>query len=435
MKLPNHKISIILIAFLVVIGLFFRSLGKSAGPLSKQTRSLLFESKAPGIPDRYLNTNANLNIEESIHSAANYLIRHCNNKGRFTYRINTNPDVKVSKRYNMLRHAGTLYALAAFALEYNDVRARETVLSGSRFLKQQLDDLSSDGQFLAVLSNPAINGTKDPLQAKLGGTGLGLVALCSTEKLHPGTTALDTLRKMGNFIVTMQKEDGSFFSKYFPNGTGRDDSWTSLYYPGEAILGLLLLYELDPDSLWLEAAQNGLLFLADLRSKKTKVEADHWALIATDKLFRINSTLANHIRKKINGHAFQIYFQMMNTKPDYEQDHPYHGCFSRDGRTTPTATRLEGLLAVFPYLSNNETSLSVDIKDSVGNSIDFLMRSQLKSGRYAGGIPRAISTLKEDHHSYSKSFNRRSTEIRIDYVQHALSAFIAYRTLVSEGIL
>ncbi|MEE9190080.1 MAG: hypothetical protein V3U16_04855 [Candidatus Neomarinimicrobiota bacterium] len=435
MKFSNQKISIILIAFLVVIGLFFRSLGKSAGPLSKQTRSLLFESKAPGIPGSHLSSNADLNIEESIHSAANYLIRLCDNEGRFTYRINTSPDVKVSRRYNMLRHAGTLYALAAFALEYNNVRARETVLSGSRFLKQQLDDLSSDGQLLAVLSNPAINGGKDRLQAKLGGTGLGLVALCYAEKLHPRTTSIDTLRKMGNFIVTMQKEDGSFFSKYFPNGTGRDDSWTSLYYPGEAILGLLLLYELDQDPLWLEAAQNGLLFLADLRSKKTKVEADHWALIATDKLFRINPTLADHIRKKINRHAFQICFQIMNTKPVYEQDHPYHGCFSRDGRTTPTATRLEGLLAVFPYLSKNETSLSVDIKNSMGNSIDFLMRSQLQSGLYTGGIPRAISSLKEDHHSYSKSFNRRSTEIRIDYVQHALSALMAFRMLVSKGIL
>jgi hypothetical protein len=431
----NQKFSIIIIVFIVAIGLFFRSLGKSAGPLSKDTRSILFESKATGTTGSNTNPNNDLDIKESIHLAANYLIRHCNNDGRFIYRTNTNPEVTISKRYNMLRHAGTLYALATYALDFNNDQARKVVLSGSRFLKQQISDISPDGKLLAVLSNPAINGSKDPVQAKLGGTGLGLVALCYAEKLKPGTTSLDTLRKMGNFIRYMQKEDGSFYSKYFPKGTGRDDSWISLYYPGEAILGLLMLYELDQNSDWLEAALNGLLYLADLRDKKTRVEADHWALIATDRLFRINPTMPEQFREKIDGHTYQICFQIINTRPHYKVDHPFYGCFSRDGRTTPTATRLEGLLAVLPYLSKDESRLSIDIKKSVGNSIDFLMRSQLKSGRYDGGIPRAISVLPEDHQSYSKSFNRRSTEIRIDYVQHVLSALIAFRTLVSEEIL
>ncbi len=63
----------------------------------------------------------------------------------------------------------------------------------------------------------------------------------------------------------------------------------------------------------------------------------------------------------------------------------------------------------------------------INDGLLFLLRAQLRSGQYAGGIPRAIKALSENHPQFSDSFNRRVTEIRIDYVQHALSAMILYK--------
>ena len=55
----------------------------------------------------------------------------------------------------------------------------------------------------------------------------------------------------------------------------------------------------------------------------------------------------------------------------------------------------------------------------------------VSEGQYAGAMPRAICRLPVYHPDYSDSFNRRATEVRIDYVQHAMSAMIAFDQLGS----
>ncbi len=56
--------------------------------------------------------------------------------------------------------------------------------------------------------------------------------------------------------------------------------------------------------------------------------------------------------------------------------------------------------------------------------MNFLLRAQITKGKYSGGIPRAVGRL-----SSNKAFNRRIREIRIDYVQHALSAMVQYEQM------
>ncbi|MFC1550358.1 hypothetical protein ACFL46_03615 [Candidatus Neomarinimicrobiota bacterium] len=432
MKLTNQKTAIILIAIILVIGMFLRSLGKSAGPLSKKTQSLIFDSQTLKFSKDIIQNEQMSAIEETIISAASYLVQQNQSSGRFYYRINTNPQVKISKRYNILRHAGTLYALASYAKRYGDSQTRESILRGSQFLKTQLRNIQHNEPVLAVFSDPIINGSDDSIQAKLGGTGLGLVALCSAESLSPRSTSLDTLKMMGNFIRYMQKDDGSFYSKYFPDRQKRrDDSWTSLYYPGEAVLGLLMLYEIDPDPIWLESAKKGLLFLARARENKSRVPADHWALIASDHLLKIDREINISDKNYIVNHLLQIIENIITNNPNHPLDHLFFGCLSNDGRTTPTATRLEGLLAALPYIKDYNPEKIKEAVTTIDNGIGFLIKSQIKSGKYMGGIPRAIKALDSDHPGYSKTFNHRYSEIRIDYVQHALSALIAYHSLLN----
>jgi len=378
-------------------------------------------------------------LTEAIHLAAGYLIKQCDPVGKFVYRINLNPDVTPEPKYNFLRHSGTIYALSQYEKAYPDPDALQIIYRAALFLKkasiapipERYAPIPEGNELLAAWSVPAVTGSGKPIQAKLGGTGLGLVALLSLEQIKPGTTSLEYLRRLGNFIVFMQKEDGSFYSKFYPHHGGKNDKWTSLYYPGEAALGLLMLYEKDPDPLWLQTAANSIAYLTRLRAGKPSVPADHWALLATAKLLPLYDLCRKPLPKPlIVEHAIQICKSILEAGPHFPANVLEFGCLTDDGRTTPTAIRLEGLLAALSFLPDENIELRNQIATAAKNGIGFLLKSQIKSGEYAGAIPRAVIPLPEDHPKFSKSFNQRVTEVRIDYVQHALSAMLQYRQFV-----
>jgi len=370
-------------------------------------------------------------LNESIHAAADYLIRQCRENGKFRYRINLNKAVKLKPRYNLLRHAGTIYALASYDQAYTGELTRSVLKRSTQFLKKTaIGSVPGRDDLLAVWSHPDINLGGKPLQAKLGGTGIGLVALLSVEKRIPGTTPLEYLRQMGEFLIYMQKKDGSFYSKYIPQKGGRDDSWTSLYYPGEAALGLVMLYERDPAIKWLQAAADGIAFLAKKRAEADAVEADHWALLATARMLPLYDRCRQPIpRQSVIKHAVQICESMLKDKPANYDSWLRNGSFTADGRTTPTAIRLEGLLGALGFLPVERSYLRRQIIFAISEGMQFLLRSQIQSGEHTGGIPRAIQKLPKDHPQWKRSFNRRATEVRIDYVQHALSAMLAYERM------
>jgi hypothetical protein len=367
-------------------------------------------------------------LREAMDLSAAYLTKYCNGKGKFLYRVNVNPDIPVKPRYNFVRHAGTIYALATYDQLYPQDTTKNALKRATAFLKKSsIAPMPEREDLLAVWSHPEITGSRKPLQAKLGGSGLGLVALLSVENVIPGTTPVEYLRKMGNFILFMQKPDGSFYSKYIPEKGGKDDTWVSLYYPGEAALGLLMLYEKDRSLKWLQGAADSIAYLARKREGKKQVEADHWALLATSRLLPLYHLCRQSLPKKaIERHAIQICESILQSIPINNRNISYFGCFTNDGRTTPTAIRLEGLLAAIRYLPKEYANLRKRMISVANDGLLFLLRAQFRSGPYTGGIPRAIKKLSENHPQFSRSFNRRATEIRIDYVQHALSAMILY---------
>jgi len=364
-------------------------------------------------------------IHDAIKASAAFLHQIIKPNGQYIYRINLNPNVKLKKKYNMLRHAGTMYALAMYYDWHPDATTLAVLESASKFLQNCLKPIPERDDLLAIWSSPEISGSEDPLQVKLGGAGLGLVALANLEKIKPGTVSHDDLKKIGRFIIYMQKKDGSFYSKYFPN-KGRDDRWESLYYPGEAALGLLMLYEIEPSNVWLDASAKALAYLALSRKNSSVVPADHWALLATNKLFELcpKETLSVPKELLIN-HALQVCESILREQVKYPISPVFEGAFTQDGRTTPAATRIEGLLAALSFLPEENKALRNRIESAVEKSIGFLLRAQIRTGKYAGAMPRAICQMPETWQD-AKKFNRRATELRIDYAQHAMCAMMQY---------
>ncbi|MFW6169966.1 MAG: hypothetical protein ACODAD_05705 [Planctomycetota bacterium] len=364
-------------------------------------------------------------LQAAIDRSAQYLVQACQSDGRFTYRINLDPNIEPEPRYNVLRHAGTIYALAQYCQHAESRRAKEAMIRAAGFLKQRcVGPIADNPNFLGVWSEPDLVGGDQRRQAKLGGTGLGLVALLCVEQVEPGVTSIEELRKLGRFLIFMQKSDGSFYSKFYPD-IGRYDLWQSVYYPGEAALGLLMLYQRDPAQRWLHTATKALEDLARRGSRLSSPFPDQWYLLSLQQWFQLaGDQYDSTVQDRLLDHARRLCKSMVEDQKTQQGVVTLHGCFTPDGRTCPSATRLEGLLAALQYLPPEDEPLRRDVRQAIERGLPFLIRSQVTEGPHAGAIPRFTPGFTPP--GPRDATNTRLQEVRIDYVQHALSAMIAY---------
>jgi hypothetical protein len=249
--------------------------------------------------------------------------------------------------------------------------------------------------------------------------------MAEIRKVRREEISLGEVQGLGRFVISLQKSDGSFYSKYTQE-TGVVSDWQSLYYPGEAALGLISLYEIDRSRKWLVAAGKGLSYLAKRRAGAPEVPPDHWALIATAKLLSYCGKVDCAIsRQELVRHAVQVSEALLRQQITSTYEPEIDGSFDPTGRTAPTATRMEGLLAALEFLPNDQSELRHRIETASQRGVAFLLRAQIKSGRYAGGIPGAIVRADVG----AAQANSQGSKIRIDYVQHAMCALLRYQKM------
>jgi hypothetical protein len=357
----------------------------------------------------------------AIAIAAEYLERNCDTSGRFAYLVDTDSG-QTSPSYNIVRHAGAIYALSMLNRLHSDWNAANAMVRAANFMRANYIAPDHRSNALAIWSRPPPANTK----AELGAAGLGLVALTGVEHAQPNTIPLAQSESLGRFVLFLQKPDGSFYSRYFTD-KGLDRDWQSLYYPGEAALGLIDLYELDHSREWLIAAGRALSYLAKSRVGPQELPPDHWALIATAKFLPYyDRSACPASRVELLRHATRVCDRFLREQITNAPDERLNGAFDRTGRTAPAATRLEGLLAVLEFLPNGDQRARIET--AVQRGVTFLMNAQIASGPYAGGMPGAVLTIGSPRNA------RSAAEIRIDYVQHALCAWLRYQELYRDRI-
>ena len=86
---------------------------------------------------------------------------------------------------------------------------------------------------------------------------------------------------------------------------------------------------------------------------------------------------------------------------------------------------MEGLLAALTFLPDEQGELRREIRRAADRAMRFLLSVQVREGTLAGAIPRAASLN-------GQAPNSRTRSVRIDYVQHALSAMMQYQALAFE---
>jgi hypothetical protein len=307
-----------------------------------------------------------------------------------------------------------------------DPRTVEVMKRAAAYMRNCCVTEFKDRDMSAIWDPPKDPASKRPPSYKLGGAGLGLVALASVESIAPGSVPREELERLGRFGQYMQRWNGEFYSNYVPSKGGRQDPSQVLFYPGEMALGWLTLHHLDPADQWIESSIKGLDYLSDKRADSGESDPDHWALIATAKLFdTANSASIPLPRERLINHSLQICDAMLERSFASPVLPVMEGALVPKGIVTPTATSLEGLLAAMRFLPPDHPIVP-HVASVIHRGVDFLIRAQVKDGPYAGAMPFAIARLPDGTDPGTAKFNRQVTEVRIDYVQHSLSAMIQY---------
>ncbi len=360
-------------------------------------------------------------LENSILLSMLYLSHNVNENGRFTYRNSTDESkVYSDKHYSSLRHAGTLYSMILCEnLINNSVLKRKRLFASEYLIKNYVKRV--DDTKYAIVSKPYEESPV--LVATSGGTGLGLIALCGL--VSDGFVRLTTLQKMGNFLVYMLSKKGEFWASYEYGKKSKSNVYYARYYAGQASLGLLHLWEVDKNQKWLKTAKKSLLHQAEKTEKIPDVDMkfDHWGVIAIKKLFEIEdnklkdeerAALLNYVTKNVKG---------LLCKHIFDKEDGDIGSFDGVKSLCTTAMFMEGLVASCYLLEDKK--LQKNILKSLKIVSEYLTANQVKVGKMEGGVP-----TNPNWNTPTAEFVDK--EIRIDNIQHALSAWVTYRKLLSE---
>jgi hypothetical protein len=264
-----------------------------------------------------------------------------------------------------------------------------------------------------------VSASHDDEDTVLGATALGIVAFVTATSRKQGEEEKLLVSRMGSFLLSMQKPDGAFFSRYNFQNALRDDSFKSLYYPGEAALALVHLYAWDvsPDrAKWGDAARRALLYLAEMRSRDGEYPPDNWALTATRAFLEAGIPISDDERANLIVHAERIVQTDLRFQDENDSDPVLSGALTASGSPTQTSTRLEGLLAALTFVRN--PYLIARTEQAIRKAVAFMLRSQIKEGALQGAFPETVIVHRQ---------NQRHLFVRIDYIQHALSSLILVR--------
>lgn len=349
-----------------------------------------------------------------IVQSAEYFARHQRKSGKFFYRMRLDGG-DVRSDYNVLRHAGAAYSLGQ-SLPFAGPTAQQTADRALMYLwRWYLVPVVADKLQFAIASAKPSKRNFDI--AKLGGVGLAQIAL-ATQQRELTEFEKDVARGLARFTYSMIAPDGSVTSKINIR-TGAVSDFVSLYYPGEAALSLLLFAMRFDDDIAVEHALRILRYLSESRVGAPTVPPDHWALLATAEVFSLVADgridLEAVILEAFRFHAIQIVDKILL---DADQAADPGGALTDNGQTCSSATRLEGLCAIFGYLATHGYCDLDRVRDCIDRGIAYLMNAQVASGPLAGGMP----WVSPHHATYST--NPTAPEIRIDSVQHALSAVL-----------
>ena len=355
------------------------------------------------------------NVRKDVKLGADFLVGMIRPNGQFYYQYDPRTDKLEETSYNLLRHAGTVYSLYQVcrnlsAPEYCDAAERAWDWLVSKVKTEKVGD--------KVIAYPEYKES-----IKLGGIGLMLIALAERAKAT-GKYDRELAKELVNFVEFMQRPNGDvyYYYKQLKGESGRRAEHKAFYYPGEATLGLIRVYEVDKDPRFLELAEKSANFLVDKRWRILGIEItvppDAWLTMALCELYQIDP------KPKYSNYAFKLAQRMISEQHSDAPYPDYVGGFSgMPPGVTATGGRMEAITATY-FLAKNLKMDTTDLVRVIKLAVRFQINCTVREEDYLfyPNPSRALGIFRRSPTSH---------EARIDYNQHNLSSLLSAMNILA----
>jgi hypothetical protein len=354
-------------------------------------------------------------VRASVLLGVEHLLAGQRPKGRFTYLQHPFEPEQKSKRYSWARHAGVAYSLALVGRLLDD----EGALAGAeRALASMTRRLRAAAPGMCFASGD---------RCYLGTASLLLLAL-SEQRMATGDRRFDAhAGAVADFLLAMQRPRGDFYHYWSPEA-GVDGETMMAFASQQAALALARHARASGDIDAREAADQAMSYFAgdywNFFLGNYFVGQEHWTCLAAEESASAGAeaSAARFCREIANFFARLVL-------------HPGESPFSEDiggvgvshvvtPHVGPTATVSEALVSAV-LLAKAAGDEPGEVGTALEETIHFLVRAQIEPGdTYAmpdgegavGGFPNSLS----------------KTTIRMDNVQHAISALVRALPLLGE---
>lgn len=322
-------------------------------------------------------------------AAAEHMAALVTPSGQFRYAYDARTGAPLPG-YNLLRHCGTAWAMAEIAQAFGRADLVETARRAMHWLLDERTQVNRTGAACIVENEGRV---------KLGGAGLGIVALTQLGDVEGVERRLEIARGLGVFIREMRRRDGDFHHA-IDIRSGAVQRLRSDFYTGEALFGLVRLTEATGEPEWRELAESTIATLAG--RDYGVAQQSHWMLYAIAELCRAT------VEPALAQYAGRIVRAVLDA-PEYRKRR----------EATPIACRMEGLGAYVRMLRSGAGETAPrglsglpqpgEVVAHLWTDADLLMNHRLRTGAFRRGIG--------------------NTTVQIDYVQHCGSAFLRLHQL------
>lgn len=356
-------------------------------------------------------------LKESIQAAAKYLTQAVSASGQFDYLYQPNLD-KLADEYTMAAHFGAVLAMAD---AYEVLKDPDLLKAANRAV--DFAD-SAFGQWTQ-------GGVRVPAVVEAKRTSLGANAMTAAALARLGKAAGSASPRAQAFAQTVasaQQPDGSFIHlQRFPEGDAID--FDHAEFTGQAICALMLAHEAAGHKRWLHAADKAAQHLILVQHKgltTAKLPHDHWLLLCLDMLHR------QQPQELYLDHAARLARAIGDTQHRHPPFTDWLGGFYSPPGSTPTAMRLQGLVAAYSLLRDHGGAAHSDgaiaaLDASIAASA-FMLQCQFRpeNAMYFKNPQRIVGAFRE---------SLTSPYIRIDFVQHNLMGMLSlWRVMEKEKI-
>jgi len=356
-------------------------------------------------------------LDAAVRAGARYLARALRDDGRFRYNYAPLKNADVRESYNWPRHAGTAYSLALVGRALGEpafTAASERALE--RFVKQ-LGDGPTGSRCLVERGG-----------CYLGSSALGLLAMAEHKIASGSGKFAPAARAVAAFVMAMQREDGFFYHDWSAK-RGIDRASMKLYASQQGVFALARYARAFGDDAALRAAERGMDYLAgpywDHFLGTYFFGQEHWTCLAAEEMFAVRPKPEYAAICLAIGDHYNRLCHAPGETPFREDV----GGMSVTHMFTPhiggTATAAEAMVSA--VVLGRATGADVGpIEDQLRWTLAFLEKGQLTAhdafwlpdpGVAVGGVLESQTAMR----------------IRIDNVQHVISAMLRGRELVYPG--